>query len=152
MWITMNETMKAIWGIIALLAVSLPFLALLTIVAYKVYRKFRPAKANAGMERQSERLEAEPTLSPKPANSRQAIIIFVGISLLVSVYGLISGFLIGIISNLIYIVFVFPFVLGINNGKLIADVVQKAKIRKLSQLVILSLLSAIMIYAALHYA
>ena len=148
----MNETMKAIWGMIVLLAVSLPFLALLTIIAYKVYRKFRPAKVNAGIERQSERPEEEPTLSPKPVNSRQAMIIFVGISLLVSVYGLITGFVVGIISNLIYIVFVFPLVLGINNGKLIADVVQKAKIRKLSQLVILSLLSAIMIYAALHYA
>jgi hypothetical protein len=72
-------------------------------------------------------------------------------TLLVVVWGLIVGFGAGVVSNLLYIVFLFPLLMGINNGKMIVDAIRRAKIRKISQLVFLSILSAIVIYGTFHY-
>jgi hypothetical protein len=146
MWIIMN---KAVLGITILFITALPFIALVMIIAFKVYRKFRPAKAKAGIETQGER--KEPLLPPTPASLQRTALIFIGITLLIIVYGVMTGITVGVFSHLIYIVFLFPVVMGINSGKLIADVIQRAKVRKTSQLIFFSLLSAVTIYGTFHY-
>jgi cbb3-type cytochrome oxidase subunit 3 len=151
MWINMNEeTLIAITGIMLVIVFTLPFIAI-PVIAYKVYQKHRVAREKKRLEAQAGSTQQEPTMSTKPASPRRTMIIFIGWTLVVALWGLMVGFTVGVISNLIYIVFVFPFVLGINSGKMIADLIRKAKIRKTSQLVILSLVSAIAIYGALHY-
>ena len=79
------------------------------------------------------------------------MLVFIGITLLVIVYGVMTGLVIGAFSYLIYIVFVFPLVMGISGGKLIIDVIQRAKVRKTSQLIFFSLLSAVIMYGTFHY-
>lgn len=115
------------------------------------HRKSRLAKAKANSERQAGSAPKEPSLLPQPASKRSAVIGFIFISLLVIVWGLMFGFVIGVLSNLLYLIFVFPVVIGISNGSLIADVIEKIKIRKPTQVVILSILSAVAIYGMLHY-
>ena len=148
MWINMN---KDIYGIIALISLASPLIVLVTIIAFKVYRKFRPAKAKASIEAQTGWTQKESSLPSKSASSQREMLIFIGITLLVILYGVMAGFVIGVFSQLIYIVFLFPLVMGINSGKLIADVIHRAKVRKTSQLIFFSLLSAVTIYGTFHY-
>ncbi len=140
---------KAVLGITTLFIVALPFIALVIIIALKVYRRFRPAKAKAVIETQAERKESLP--HPTSTSPQREILIFIGITLLVIVYDVMAGFVISVFSQLIYIVFLFPLVMGINSGKLIADVIHRTKVRKTSQLIFFSLLSAVTIYGAFHY-
>lgn len=144
----MKET---VFGIIALFAFASPFLALVIIIAFKVYRKFRPSQAKKQVERRPERRLEEQSMPHKPASPQRAMLIFIGITLLVIVYGVMTGFTAGVFSHLIYIVFLFPLVMGINSGKLIADVIHRAKVRKTSQLIFFSLLLAVTIYGTFHY-
>jgi hypothetical protein len=140
---------KNVYGIFALFAFASPLIALIIIIAFKVYRKLRPAKAKALIETQAEEKEALPP--PTSASPKRAMVIFMGISLLVILYGVMTGFAAGVFSHLIYIVFLFPIAMGINSGKLIADVIHRAKVRKTSQLIFFSLLSAVAIYGTFHY-
>jgi hypothetical protein len=61
------------------------------------------------------------------------------------------GLAVGVFSQFIYIVFLFPLVMGINNGKMIVEVIQRAKVRTTTQLVLLSVLSAVVMYGTFHY-
>ena len=93
----------------------------------------------------------EPALPSKPVSKRSFVIAFIFFSLLTILWGLVFGFMVGVLSNLLYLVFLFPLAIGIYNGKMIADVVEKAKVRKPTQVVILSILSAVAIYGMIHY-
>jgi hypothetical protein len=148
MWINMNESILAviIGGLFGTIVFVLPAL-----IIRAVYRKIRAAKEKARLESQLEGVREEPSLLPKPASKRGAVIAFIFVSLLVIMWGLMFGFVIGVLSNLLYLVFVFPVVIGISNGSLIADAIEKIKIRKPTQVVILSILSAVAIYGMLHY-
>ena len=72
-------------------------------------------------------------------------------TVLAIIVGGMIGFTVGVFSHLLYIVFLFPLVMGINNGKMIVDAIQKAKIRSAPQLILLSILSAVIIYGTFHY-
>ena len=144
----MNESILAmlIGGLIGTVVIVLPALLI-----RGIYRKFRAAKEKTGLESQLEEVQGELSQPSKPARKRGAVIAFIFISLLVIMWGLMFGFVIGVLSNLLYLIFVFPVVIGLSNGSLIADAVEKMKIRKPSQVVILSILSAVAIYGMLHY-
>ena len=138
-----EEIIKNIWGIIAVLSFALPFIALPVILIYGARRKFRPATT----ELKAGNVQKEPfKLANKPKT-----IPFMIFSLLVIVWGVMTGFVVGVFSHLLYIVFVFALAMGINGGRMIVDVVQRARLRQTSQLLFLSLLSAVSMYAAFHY-
>jgi hypothetical protein len=61
------------------------------------------------------------------------------------------GFMAGVFSQLIYIVFLLPLAMGIGGGKMIAFAIRKAKIRTASQLIFVSVFSAMVIYGTFHY-
>lgn len=138
---------KEILAFIALLSFALPFLAFIAIIAYKVYRKFRPVQAMSDHTMQVPRPQNEHK-APRP---QQGIMILIGWTLLVVIGALVVGFVVGVFSHLIYIVFLIPLVMGINNGKMITDVIQRAKVRTVSGLVVLAVLSAVVMYGAFHY-
>jgi hypothetical protein len=71
--------------------------------------------------------------------------------LLVVVWGLMVGFTVGVFSHLIYVVFLIPLVMGINSSKLVVEVIQRTKLRATAQLVLVSILSAVVMYGMFHY-
>jgi hypothetical protein len=134
-----EEILVPILGMGLVLAFAAPFFAL-PIILVKIYRKRQAAKEKDRLESQPQTIQAESWL-PQPS-------IF---SLLVIVWGMMTGFAVGMFSHLLYIVFILALVMGINGGKMIVDVVQRARLRQTSQLLFLSLLSAVSMYAAFHY-
>jgi hypothetical protein len=115
-----------------------------------LYRKIRPATAKANNQIQAASISKEPSQPPQPASLQRSVGTVILVTVLV-VWGLIVGLTVGLFSHLIYIVFLFPLAMGINGGKMIAYAIQKAKLRTVSQLIVLSALSAIVIYGAFHY-
>ena len=113
--------------------------------------KVRPAETQANNQVEARTISKEPSLLPQPVGSRRSVATLVIMTLLVVVWGLMVGFAVSVFSHLLYIVFLFPLVMGINSGKMIVNVVQKAKIRTASQLIFLSILSAVAIYGTFHY-
>ena len=113
--------------------------------------KVRPAEAQANQQIEVRTISKEPSLPPQPAGPRRSVATLVIMTLLVVVWGLMVGFAVSVFSHLLYIVFLFPLIMGINSGKMIVNVVQKAKIRTASQLIFLSILSAVAIYGTFHY-
>ncbi len=116
-----------------------------------VYRKRRAVKEKAKLESQLEGMREESYRLPELVRSRLGSLSFVVFCLLVIMWGVMTGFVVGLFSNLIYLVFVFPLVIGIVNGSIIADLVEKAKLRRPTQVIILSVISAVAIYGMLHY-
>jgi hypothetical protein len=144
MWIKMNEAFKeAISTIFTMLALAVSFIGL-PVLAFMVYQKVHKAREKARLASQPDGMQGG------PSSPGQAAAILMG--LLVILYGAMTGFGLGMISNLINIVFVFPIALGINSGKTIKEAVERAKIRKMWQIVFLSVLSAVAIYGTFHYS
>src|SRR5215207_7911882 len=148
MWINMNESILAI---IVGSILGCVFIVLPALIIRAVYRKFRAAKEKARLETQTGMTQKQPPRLYKPASPQRAMLISVGMTLLVIVWGVMTGFIVGVVSHLIYIVFLFPLGMGINSGNMIADAIQRAKIRKTSQLIFLAVLSAVTIYGTFHY-
>src|ERR1044071_3058370 len=144
----MKETVS---GIIALLAVASPFIALVIIIAVKVYRKFRPTPTKTGAKQQPGGWLDEQSLGLKPVSPRRARAEFIATSFLVVLSGVLAGILASIFSQLVYIVFLFPLAMGFVGGNVVTGAIQMAKIRKSSQVIFLSLLAAITIYGTYHY-
>jgi len=144
----MNESILAI---IVGSILGCVFIVLPALIIRAVYRKFRAAKEKARLETQMGVVQKKPSLPYKPVSLQRAILISVGMTLLVIVWGVMTGFIVGAVSHLIYIVFLFPLGMGINSGNMIADAIQRAKIRKMSQLIFLAVLSAVTIYGTFHY-
>jgi hypothetical protein len=147
----MDEMIRDIAGIIAVCSFAFPFLALVAIIGYKIYRKFRPARGKAGAETRAERMPSELSVPHQPTRPRRAIIIFIGMTLLVVLWGLMIGLTVGVFSHLIYIIFLIPLLMGFSSGKMIVDAIQRAKIRTIALLVLLSVLSAVVMYGTFHY-
>jgi len=142
---------KDIYGIIALIIFASPFLALIIIIAFKVYRIFRPSQAKKEVEKPPERTLEEQSMPPKPVSPQRAMVDFIATTVLVVPAGAMVGIIASIFSQLIYIVFVFPLIMGFASGKVITGAIQMAKIRKASQLIFLSLLAPMIIYTTYHY-
>jgi len=141
----MNQIIKDIGGIVAMCSLAFPFITLAAIIVYKAYRKFRPARQKAQIEKQPERkLEKPPSIQRTTFN-------FIGITILLAFVGLLIGSMVSIFSNLIYIVFLFPLGMGLIGGGIVADAIRIVKLRKTYQLIFISLLMAVMMYAAFHY-
>jgi hypothetical protein len=151
MWINMNEeTLIAITVITIIIIFTFSFMALLAI-AYKVYQKRQAAKENKRLAMQAAHTQNEPAMAHKPASPQRAMVILIGWALLVIVWALVVGFAVGVFSHLIYIVFLIPLVMGINSGKMIVDVIKRAKVRTTARLVFLSVLAAVVMYGTFHY-
>ena len=138
----MKET---IFGFIALFALASPLLALIFIIAFKVYRKFRPSQAKSKV---AERTQGEPSMSP---SSQRALAEFMATILLVALAGVLAGIIAAIFSQLIYMVLVFPLLMGFAGGRVITGGIQMGKIRKAPQMIFLALVAAITIYGTYHY-
>jgi hypothetical protein len=151
MWINMNETIESISAILVGVVFGGIVFVLPALIIRGVYRKLRASKAKASPEAPAESAQNEPAVVHKPTNPRRAAIILIALTLLAVFWALAIGFTMGVFSHLLYIVFLFPFVMGINNGKMIADVIEKAKLRRISQLVFLSAVSAVVMYGTFHY-
>lgn len=115
-----------------------------------VYRKRLAARENVRLEGQPQTMQEDPSL-PEPYGSQQGFMSLVLFSLLVIVWGVMTGFVVGVFSHLFYIVFILALAMGINGGKMIVDVIQRGKFRQTSQLLFLSLLSAVSMFTAFHY-
>ena len=142
MWIDMNETSLTILIFGCLISGMLGSILR--------HRKNRPAVKGNNEIQAGNRLKEE-SLTAGPGSRLSAVVGLSFLSLVAIGFGLMFGFIVGVFSNVLYFVFVFPFLIGIVNGNLIADLVQKAKIRKPSQMVMVSVLSAAAIYGMLHY-
>jgi hypothetical protein len=149
MWINMNDSILAIimGSMLGFLCIGLP-----AIIVRAVYlRRTRAAKEKNLLEPQTMNMPQESPLTQKPTSLRRSIVTFIVMTLLIIIWGLMVGFAVGVFSHLIYIVFLIPVVMGINNGKMIVDVIQRAKVRTTAQLVLLSILSAVVMYGSFHY-
>jgi len=144
----MKET---VFGFIALFFFASPFIALIIIIAFKVYRKFRPSPAKIQSKKRPESWLDEQSMSHKPASQQRVIVDFIATSILVVLGSSLVGIISSIFSHLIYIVFIFPLAMGFSGGNVITGAIQMAKIRKSSQVIFLSLLAAITIYGTYHY-
>ncbi len=113
--------------------------------------KVRPAEAQPNKQIEVRTISKEPSLLPKSTGPRRSVATLVIVTLLVVVWGLMVGFVVSVFSQLLYIVFLFPLMMGISNGKMIVEAAQRAKIRTASQLIFLSVLSAVAIYGTFHY-
>jgi hypothetical protein len=141
-----EETLTAILGIslvvvVALCFIVLPLLALKRfLLAYEAKQKARQ-EARAGGKHQD----------PEPASPQRGTLRLIGFSLLIIIWGVMTGFGVGVFSQLFYIVFLVPLAMGISSGKMIVDVVKRLQLRTTSYVVVLSLLSAVVVYGSFHY-
>src|ERR1041384_1433393 len=140
-----------IFGIIILFIFASPFIALIIIIAFKIYRKFRPAQAKIEAEKRRENKLRVLLGLHTPASPQQDMLNFVVVTGLVVLAGLLVGILASIFSHLIYMIFVFPLMVGVAAGNMIRNAIRMAKIRKASQLIFLSLLPTVTIYGPYHY-
>jgi hypothetical protein len=148
MWIIMNND---IFGFIALCAFASPVIGLAIIIAFKINRKIRPSQAKIQAEKRPERKLEEQSKLHKSASPQRAIVGFIATTILVALAGSLVGIIASIFSHLIYIVFVFPLMMGVVGGNTITGAIRLAKIRKSSQLIFLSLLATTTIYGTFHY-
>ena len=142
---------RDIYGFIALCAFAFPFIAGPILIGYKIFRKFRPSKEVTQIEKQPERKLAEPSTLPKPASAQWAVLNFIAATIICVLASSLVGMVISVFSNLMYIVFVFPLVMGLANGGLLTDGMQRMKIRKTYQLIFISVLMAVATYGTYHY-
>jgi hypothetical protein len=149
MWINMNETNESISGVLAGVMIGAIIFISAAISLRAEYRKLRAAWAKARLENQPGGMEAAPSVAHMPTGPRWRV--FIVMSLLVVVWGLMIGFAVGVFSHLFYILFLIPLAMGIGSGWGIADAVKRLKLRTTSYLVFLSLLSAVVIYGSFHY-
>ena len=146
-----EETVTAILGIsLVVVILVLPAIAL-QIILYKLYLKIRTAKEKARDEAQTGQLQAEASTPHQPVSRRRTFFVLSFLSLLMLAWGLAFGFIVGLVSNLFYLVFVFPAAIGIYNGRLIADAAVRARVRQPAQVLLLCVLAAGAIYGMLHY-
>lgn len=144
----MNDSILAIivGGIIGFIFIVLPAL-----IIRAVYRRTRAAKEKKLLEPQAMSTQQEPPLEHKPTSQRRSVATLIVMTLLTVIWGLMVGFTVGVFSHLIYIVFLIPVVMGINSGKVVVEVIQRAKVRATAQLVLVSVLSAVVMYGTFHY-
>jgi hypothetical protein len=128
----MNEILMLIGGIIAVLTATV-VIAILFASVYQAYRKIRPADEG-------------------PGNQQRPALKLIVPALLVIVWGLLVGFGAGLLGHILPFVVLYLTVMALGSGKGIAVVVRHFKLRQPSQIVILSLLSALTIYGVFHYA
>ncbi len=142
---------REILEIITLFIIASPFIALAVIVGYKVYRKFRPARKETHDEKQPERSLERQYVPYELESTPKAIFNFVAIMILTVLAGLILGIAFAVIGSFFYIVFIFPLIMGFAGSRILADAIQRAKIRRIYQVIFMSLLMAITIYGTYHY-
>ncbi|MCI0610858.1 MAG: hypothetical protein L0Z71_17585 [Anaerolineae bacterium] len=142
---------KDIFGIIVLFIFASPVIALVMIIAFKIFRKFRPRRQELRIEKQPERKLENQYMPHKPAIMQRTVFNFIAATVMAVLAGLVIGIVTSLFSNLIYIVFVFPLVIGFAGGTVITGAVKMAKIRKINQVIFMSLLVAISIYGTYHY-
>jgi hypothetical protein len=87
-----------------------------------------------------------------PASRPQSIAALIVLSIMGLVGGLAIGLVTGMFSQPIPIVFLYPVVMGITGGKMIAEIIKNARVRKTSQLLVLSTLLVVAMYGAHHYS
>ncbi len=147
----MNEdTLIAITGIAIVLVFSLPFIVL-PAIAYKIFQKRRAAKENARREPEALSPQQEPSGIHEHTSPLKSVVALIVVTLMIVVWALMIGFTVGVVSQLIPVVLLHPLVMAVNSGKGIVEAVQRAKIRTVSHVLLLSLLSAVTMYGTYHY-
>jgi len=148
MWINMNEDTL---GYTVVFTILFLFFILPAFIGRRFLLKARAAEEKKRLEAQEASRQNEPAMAHKPASPRRSVGTLIVMTVFAIIWSLMVGFVVGVFSHLIYIVFLIPLVMGLNNGKMIVEVVQKAKIRTFSHLVVLSAISAIVMYGTFHY-
>ncbi|MEP7137672.1 MAG: hypothetical protein ABI904_22330 [Chloroflexota bacterium] len=65
--------------------------------------------------------------------------------------GIIAGLTFGIIGSFVYLIFIFPVIMGVVGGRIITENVKYTKTRNVSVVMFSSILTAIVLYVAFHY-
>lgn len=88
-----------------------------------------------------------------PTNtSYTKIIVLSLIAILITIIGgMLTGIVVAVVGSLFYIVFLFPLGMGFVGGNIVKLGIRLAKIRKISQVILLSVLVAISIYGTYHF-
>lgn len=86
------------------------------------------------------------------SNSRKTTIVRIFPILVMTLAGILIGVITSIVSNLIYLVFLFPTAIGFLGAMSINRTINKAKIWKTSQGILLGAIMALVIYGAYHYS
>jgi hypothetical protein len=142
---------KDFLAITVLFIFASPFLALIFIIAFKVYRKFRPSQEKIPAKKQPNRMLDEQSVQHMSASPGRRMADLIATAFLVLLAGGLAGIIAAIVSQLIYIVLVFPLLIGFVGGRVIMGAIQMAKIRKAPQMILLSFVAAIAIYGTYHY-
>lgn len=142
-----------ILSLIALLCVwGSPFVALLGIIIYKIYRKFRPARPAIRVEARREEKLVVPSVQPTRRGPLPAGLGFAALVGLVMLAGLFIGFAAGMLAGAgIYISIAFPLVMGAAGGSVLADGARRLRVGKGIALTVLGVLLAVVTYATFHY-
>jgi cation transporter-like permease len=82
----------------------------------------------------------------------KAFLLFLAALLITIIGGTLTGIAVAVIGSLFYLVFLFPLGMGFIGGNIAKLGIRLAKIRKMGEAVLLSILVAISIYGTYHYA
>lgn len=122
---------------------GLPFIALAIIIRFKKSRKSQSLGKETGIAKRSKPL--------KQVGPVRAVFNSILATAIVALGGALIGIVTGLVSSFIYIVFLFPLVMGYAGGQVLAGAIRLARIRKTYPLILMSLLAAVAIYGTFHY-
>ena len=71
--------------------------------------------------------------------------------LVIAAGGTLTGLVVGGVGSICYLAFVFPIIMGVAGGKLVAAATRLAGIRNIRQIVLLAVLAALVVYGSQHY-
>ncbi len=88
----------------------------------------------------------------KSTSNTKILFLFLISMFITIIGGILTGIAVAIVGSLLYIIILFPLGMGFIGGSLVKLGVRLAKIRKISQVVFLSILVTVSIYGTYHYA
>ena len=84
--------------------------------------------------------------------ARPTTLSLLGALLIILIGGVLTGLATAVIGSFFYIVLVFPLGMGIAGGKIVSVAVRVAKFKSAGQLLLVSVLTALVIYGSFHYS
>lgn len=115
---------------------------------YRDFRSSTPKEENVLPLHQAHEV---PSRLPQPATTPRSIAALIIMTILLVLWGMIVGFGVGAFSHFFYLAFLFPIAMGISSGKAIMESSQTAKVRSLSHVILVSVLSTVAMYGMFHY-
>jgi hypothetical protein len=143
MWINMNDIIP-----IVLIGIALAQAIRVLVGLYRDFRSSTPKEENVLPLHRAPKVPSRlPQFAPTPRSIAALIIM----TILLVLWGMIVGFGVGALSHFFYLAFIFPIAMGISSGKAIMESSQTAKIRSLSHVILVSVLSTVAMYGMFHY-